>query len=79
MPTSLFYADLTEVTLKGADLTGAAGFTNEELVQLLRSEADKPDKAFRLEGATMPNGQKYEDWLKDKEGPDEEEENSGSS
>jgi hypothetical protein len=21
-----------------------------------------------LEGATMPNGQKYEDWLKDKEG-----------
>jgi len=21
-----------------------------------------------LEGATMPNGQKYEDWLKDREG-----------
>jgi hypothetical protein len=21
-----------------------------------------------LEGATMPNGQRYEDWLKDKEG-----------
>jgi hypothetical protein len=23
--------------------------------------------AISLEGATMPNGQKYEDWLKDRE------------
>jgi hypothetical protein len=32
-----------------------------------------------LEGATMPHGQKYEDWLKDKEGREVDEENSGLS
>ena len=25
------------------------------------------DKLFQLEGTTMPNGQKYEDWLKSKD------------
>jgi hypothetical protein len=28
-----------------------------------------------LQGAIMPNGQKYEDWLKDKEGSGKEVEN----
>jgi hypothetical protein len=29
-----------------------------------------------LEGATMPSGQKYEDWLKDREGSKEDAENA---
>ena len=29
---------------------------------------DQFEQAKSLEGAIMPNGQKYEDWLKDKEG-----------
>jgi uncharacterized protein YjbI with pentapeptide repeats len=50
-------ADLSGVTLSGADLSGAVGITSEWLDQQAYSlEA--------LEGATMPNGQKYEDWLK---------------
>jgi len=58
---ALIFADLSEATLRDADLSSAAlsdaqGITNEELEQQARS----------LEGATMPNGQKYEDWLKDK-------------
>jgi len=35
--------------------------------------------ALSLKGFTMPNGRKYEDWLKDKEGRGEDGENSGSS
>jgi uncharacterized protein YjbI with pentapeptide repeats len=50
--------DLREADLREADLSGATGVTNEDLEQQARS----------LEGATMPNGQKYEDWLKDREG-----------
>jgi hypothetical protein len=53
----LLEADVTEANLSRADLTGAMGITSEELHQRAKS----------LEGATMPNGQKYEDWLKDKE------------
>jgi hypothetical protein len=36
--------------------SGAIGVTNEEGEQ----------QAESLEGATMPNGQKYEDWLRSK-------------
>jgi hypothetical protein len=53
----LIAADLSAVYLSGADLSGAKGTTIEELEQQAKS----------LEGATMPNGQKYEDWLKDRE------------
>jgi uncharacterized protein YjbI with pentapeptide repeats len=71
-------ADLRWANLSGADLSGAnlsnanlsdtflsdaRGVTNEELEQ----------QAASLEFATMPNGQKYEDWLKSRE-----EENSDS-
>jgi hypothetical protein len=45
------------ITFSGADLSGAVGITAEELEQESRF----------LEGATMPNGQEYEDWLKDQE------------
>jgi Pentapeptide repeats (8 copies) len=48
---------LSEANLSGADLRDAKGITSEELDQ----------QAASLEGATMPNGQKYEDWLKDRE------------
>jgi uncharacterized protein YjbI with pentapeptide repeats len=52
-------AHLTGADLSGADLSGAdlrASVTEEQL-----------EAAKTLEGATMPNGQKYEDWLKNKE------------
>jgi len=54
---SLRGADLSGADLSGADLGGfARGVANE-----LEQEAET------LEGATMPNGQKYEDWFKDRE------------
>jgi uncharacterized protein YjbI with pentapeptide repeats len=46
-------ADLRDADLTGADLTGAL-ITTQQLAA-----------AQSLRGATMPNGQKYEDWLKD--------------
>jgi uncharacterized protein YjbI with pentapeptide repeats len=49
-------ADLSNAALCHTDLRDAQGITNEELDQ----------QAASLEGATLPNGQKYEDWLKDK-------------
>jgi hypothetical protein len=55
-------ADLLGADLSGADLSYARGFTDEELEQ----------QAASLKGATMPNGQKYEDWLTDKEGSRED-------
>src|SRR5215212_3109257 len=44
------------VNLSGADLKGAKGIPIEKLEQ----------QAFSLKGAIMPNGQKYEEWLKTK-------------
>ncbi len=66
-------ADLSDAELLNADLSddvlsSAQGITNEELEQ----------QAASLEGATMPNGQKYEDWLKSK-GRGEDGENGGAS
>jgi uncharacterized protein YjbI with pentapeptide repeats len=51
-------ADLKGTYLRGATLTRAGGVTEEQLEQ----------QAATLEGATMPNGHKYEDWLKDRKG-----------
>jgi hypothetical protein len=53
---NLSKANLREADLSGANLREAKGVTNEQL-----------SAAISLEGATMPNGQKYEDWLKDRE------------
>jgi uncharacterized protein YjbI with pentapeptide repeats len=47
-------ADLSHADLSHADLSDTEGITNEELEQ----------QADSLEGAIMPNRQKYEDWLK---------------
>jgi cell division protein FtsB len=49
-------AHLLGADLSGANLRGAEGFTNEEIEQ----------EASSLKGATMPNGQKYQDWLNDR-------------
>jgi uncharacterized protein YjbI with pentapeptide repeats len=70
---NLTRAELREADLGGADLSEAnlleaKGVTNEQL-----------SAARSLEGATTPNGQKYEDWLKDREGRGEDGENSGPS
>ena len=48
--------DLHEADLSGANLSGTKGITNEQLEQQAKS----------LEGAIMPDGQKYEDWIKSK-------------
>jgi uncharacterized protein YjbI with pentapeptide repeats len=66
-------ANLHRTGLRGAYLSGAIlvraiGITNEELEHQAKS----------LEGATMPNGQKYESWLKSKSSG-EDGENSGPS
>jgi uncharacterized protein YjbI with pentapeptide repeats len=60
---TLSNATLSGADLRQADLTGALGFTNEELER----------QANYLEGATMPNVQRYEDWKKSRG-----EQNSGS-
>jgi uncharacterized protein YjbI with pentapeptide repeats len=65
--TNLRVADLSDANLSGADLTDAT-VTDAQL-----SRCDS------LEGATMPNGQKYEEWLKDKAGRGKEGENSSPS
>src|SRR5215208_3510628 len=49
-------ANLSDANLENANLSGADGITNAELEQ----------QAVSLEGADMPNGQNYEDWLKSK-------------
>jgi uncharacterized protein YjbI with pentapeptide repeats len=60
---SLSFASMdSDTNFEGADLTGAYlyhvdGLDVEELAEQAKS----------LEGATMPNGQKYADWLKDKD------------
>jgi uncharacterized protein YjbI with pentapeptide repeats len=64
----LLSTDLSDANLNDANLNDASGITNEELEQ----------RAASLEGATMPNGQKYEEWLKDREFHKEDGENDGS-
>jgi uncharacterized protein YjbI with pentapeptide repeats len=61
-------ANLSNAVLDNANLGGADGITNAELEQ----------RAVSLEGADMPNGQKYEDWLKS-ELREEDGKNEGSS
>jgi uncharacterized protein YjbI with pentapeptide repeats len=56
----LSHADLTGADLSGADLSGA-DLTNAKVT------TEQLREAKSLEGATMPNGQKYEDWLQSRE------------
>jgi tetrahydromethanopterin S-methyltransferase subunit F len=67
--TNLMYATLSGADLSGADLSGAdlneaIGLTDAQIAA-----------AESLDNATMPNGQKYEDWLKNREGRKEDAEN----
>lgn len=68
----LFKADLSEADLTRADLRGAylrdAHVTEEQLAA-----------CRNLGGATLPNSQKYEEWLKDKEGSGEDGEKGSPS
>jgi len=52
----LYSANLSEADLSGADLSQVEGLSNRQL-----------GSCMSLEGATMPHGQKYEDWLKSKD------------
>jgi hypothetical protein len=54
-------ARMKRTSLDGADLSGV-DLTNARITEEQLREAES------LEGATMPDGRKYEDWLKDKEG-----------
>jgi Pentapeptide repeats (8 copies) len=54
---NLLWASLGRANLSGANLVGITGISDEKLEQ----------QAASLEDATMPNGQKYEDWLNDRE------------
>src|SRR5215217_3376286 len=66
--SALSGADLDRADLREADLDGARGVTNRELEQ----------QASLLSRTTMPNGQKYEDWLKSKD-QEENKKSDGSS
>ena len=59
---TLTNARLPRVDLSGANLSGAI----LERAEGVRCEQTR--SAESLDGATMPNGQKYGDWLKDREG-----------
>jgi hypothetical protein len=73
---TLLYTDLRRAYLRSADLSNAdlsgADLTNAQVTEAQLREAKS------LEGATMPNGQKYEDWLKDRESRKEDGQNGGS-
>jgi Pentapeptide repeats (8 copies) len=64
-------ADFRGAGLSKANLRGAEGISNEELVQQAKSYSNlhiphRPAEFLALAGATMPDGQKYEDWPKSK-------------
>jgi pentapeptide repeat protein len=68
-------ADLNEADLTGANLRGAQVMFLEGFNEDTSSgEVLKQQTGF-LTGATMPNGQKYEEWLKDKKAQGKDEKN----
>jgi uncharacterized protein YjbI with pentapeptide repeats len=81
--TFLFNADLSDADLSGTTLTGGTHLNDANLknANLRNAKMDEDDihdmvrEAKTLEGATMPNRQKYEEWLKDKEARKEDVEN----
>jgi uncharacterized protein YjbI with pentapeptide repeats len=91
----LYDTDLSGADLSGADLSDAKGRfesgarmrganlhgTDLSRANLTNAVVTKEQlqEAESLEGATMPDGEKYEDWLKDKESLGEDREDSGSS
>jgi uncharacterized protein YjbI with pentapeptide repeats len=61
---NLSEANLSNARLRHANLSSATGLTDEQIAA-----------ARTLEGATMPNGKKYEEWIKEGEGRRENTEN----
>jgi uncharacterized protein YjbI with pentapeptide repeats len=57
-------ANLSDADLGAANLRGAYKLNSDGSRQIVTNEELRA-QAASLEGATMPNGQKYEDWLKD--------------
>jgi uncharacterized protein YjbI with pentapeptide repeats len=74
----LLRANLKEADLSGANLQGVHKETKDGSKQLI-TNAELAQQIRSLAGATMPDGQQYEEWLKDKEGRGEDGENSGPS
>jgi uncharacterized protein YjbI with pentapeptide repeats len=80
---ALFFANFGEVDLQEANLVGAnlqdANLQEADLREANLQEAKVTDEQLAgtrsLQGATMPDGQKYEDWLKHKKGSGKEVEN----
>lgn len=77
-------ADLREAFLMGADLTYARTTDLTQLPKLANLVSSSEEnletgETKYLESATMPDGKKVEDWLKDREGHGEHGENSGPS
>jgi hypothetical protein len=70
--------DMSGADLRGADLTVAVVRNTEdglERLEFLSTIEQLEQYVASLEGATMPNGQKFEDWLKDREDRKEDTEN----
>jgi uncharacterized protein YjbI with pentapeptide repeats len=76
IPTKFTDADLHDAALQRADLSSAvlqnanlngADLTNTNLSDATGWTLEQLTAARSLEGATMPNGQKYEDWRKESE------------
>jgi hypothetical protein len=66
---SLFRADLKEADLRGTDMRNTIlYFADLGEANLLNAKVTREqlEEAKSLEGATMPNGQKYEEWLRSK-------------
>jgi uncharacterized protein YjbI with pentapeptide repeats len=68
-------ANLSRAYLRGAHLRGAyLSRADLDLADLSRADVteEQLEEASTLEGATMPNGQKYEDWLKSRDSEGDE-------
>jgi uncharacterized protein YjbI with pentapeptide repeats len=77
---NLSHSNLRRADLSHADLSSASGVTIEQLIDQVEREFYEDELNFLsdhlpLEGTTMPNGQKYEDWLKDKKAQGKDEKN----
>lgn len=63
----LINSELPRADLSGANLSGANLF-KADLSSAKGVNCQQLQEAKSLDGATMPNGQKYGDWLKDRKG-----------
>jgi uncharacterized protein YjbI with pentapeptide repeats len=72
---ALSVASLGRADLRGADLSGANLWHATLGAPPGVTPYEQLSQAFSLQGATMPDGQKYEDWLKDKKAQGKDEKN----